>query len=453
MSVAYGAGTSFTYLTLTNGTLCANSVFTDPDPGVTKACFTKVVNVGDTTPPTASITSPSSDARVSGTLSITASAHDTVGVTSVSLYLDNSLMATDASSPYAFTLDTTSLANGTHTLTVKAYDAAGNIGTSGNVTVTVANTPPASNGGGSGAGYTPPPVTTPTFAITSVTVSDVTDTSANITVSTHAPAGIQVKYGPTTAFTQSTGISSPLTTAYLQLTNLSPHTVYDFVVLATPPGGTTITSETYILTTTGGTASSGGTTPPPADTTTTTVTPPAVSSFPDNIAYGDTGSEVILLQKTLKALGFFPASVSPSTYFGTITEHALLLFQNAHDLNKSGFLDTQSQTLLEKVVANTPGTGTTTPTGNTSGTSSSASGSFTRSLSYGSTGPDVTALQHLLANDGDYTAGIFSTFFGSLTQAGVQAFQAKHGIISYGTPDTTGYGAVGPKTRGVLNGL
>ncbi|MFZ2978487.1 MAG: Ig-like domain-containing protein, partial [Candidatus Magasanikiibacteriota bacterium] len=61
------------------------------------------------------------------------------GVTQVELYVDNSLVSTDVSTPYSFSLDTTSLSNGVHVLTAKAYDQAGNVGTSTNVSVTVNN--------------------------------------------------------------------------------------------------------------------------------------------------------------------------------------------------------------------------------------------------------------------------------------------------------------------------
>jgi alpha-L-rhamnosidase len=39
VTVAYGAGTSFTEKSLTAGTPCDNAVFGDPDYGVVKACF------------------------------------------------------------------------------------------------------------------------------------------------------------------------------------------------------------------------------------------------------------------------------------------------------------------------------------------------------------------------------------------------------------------------------
>ena len=95
-------------------------------------------------PPTVSITSPVSGATVSGTINVAASATDSAGVAKVEFYLDNSLQATDTSSPYTWTWNTTSAANGSHTIMAKAYDAAGNAATASR-TVTVSNA-----GGGSG---------------------------------------------------------------------------------------------------------------------------------------------------------------------------------------------------------------------------------------------------------------------------------------------------------------
>jgi glucose/arabinose dehydrogenase/regulation of enolase protein 1 (concanavalin A-like superfamily) len=93
----------------------------------------------DTTAPTVSVTSPSSGATVSGTANISANATDDVGVTKVEFYVDGSIKSTDTTSPYNFSWDTTSSANSSHSLVAKAYDAAGNIGTSTSVSVTVNN--------------------------------------------------------------------------------------------------------------------------------------------------------------------------------------------------------------------------------------------------------------------------------------------------------------------------
>ncbi len=99
---------------------------------------------GDTTPPTTSITSPTNGATVSGTITVAANASDSVGVTRVELWVDGVLTGSDTTSPYQISWNTTTASNGGHTLQSRAYDAAGNVGSSSNVNVTV------SNGGGGG---------------------------------------------------------------------------------------------------------------------------------------------------------------------------------------------------------------------------------------------------------------------------------------------------------------
>jgi len=94
---------------------------------------------GDTTAPTVSITSPANGATVVGTISINATASDNVGVTKVEFYVDGALKSTDTTSPYSYSWDSSSVANGSHSLTAKAYDAALNVGTSSAINVTVNN--------------------------------------------------------------------------------------------------------------------------------------------------------------------------------------------------------------------------------------------------------------------------------------------------------------------------
>jgi subtilisin family serine protease len=96
----------------------------------------------DTTPPTVSITAPAPGATVSGTVTIAASASDDVGVARVELRVDGALLATDTAAPYSAAWDTTAVANGSHTLSARALDAAGNAATSAAVTVTVSNAAP-----------------------------------------------------------------------------------------------------------------------------------------------------------------------------------------------------------------------------------------------------------------------------------------------------------------------
>jgi subtilisin family serine protease len=83
----------------------------------------------DLIPPAVSFTAPAEGATVSGSVSVTASATDNVGVTKVEFYEGTTRLATDTASPYSFSWATRNVPNGTRTLTAKAYDAVGNIGT------------------------------------------------------------------------------------------------------------------------------------------------------------------------------------------------------------------------------------------------------------------------------------------------------------------------------------
>ena len=86
------------------------------------------VSTVDTTPPSVSISSPSSGATVSGTVQITGTATDNVGVTQVQLSVDGALNSTCSSLTFSCSWNAGSAAPGSHTFTVKASDAAGNIG-------------------------------------------------------------------------------------------------------------------------------------------------------------------------------------------------------------------------------------------------------------------------------------------------------------------------------------
>ena len=96
--------------------------------------------VADTTPPTVSVTAPTSGATVSGTTTISANAADNVAVASVQFKLDgNNIGTADTTSPYSFSWNTTGVSNGNHSLTAVATDTSGLSTTSSSVTVTVNN--------------------------------------------------------------------------------------------------------------------------------------------------------------------------------------------------------------------------------------------------------------------------------------------------------------------------
>ncbi len=133
---------SWTSTSSTNGShsLVSKAYDAANNVGTSATVTVTVSNSGsDTTPPTCSITSPTAGSTVSGTVTITASASDNVGVTKVEIYVDGALRVTDTASPYTWSWNTTTFANSSHTITAKAYDAAGNIGQAANVSVTVNN--------------------------------------------------------------------------------------------------------------------------------------------------------------------------------------------------------------------------------------------------------------------------------------------------------------------------
>ena len=60
-------------------------------------------------------------------------------MTKVEFLRDGVMYGQDTTAPYSASLNTTTVTNGSHTFGARAYDAAGNMGTAANVTVTVSN--------------------------------------------------------------------------------------------------------------------------------------------------------------------------------------------------------------------------------------------------------------------------------------------------------------------------
>lgn len=102
----------------------------------------------DPTAPTATLTAPTPGSTVSGSITVSATASDDVGLARVDFLLDGALLGSDTTAPYAIAWDTTTTNNGAHVLQARAVDLADNTGTSAAVGVTVAN-------GGGGGGGTP----------------------------------------------------------------------------------------------------------------------------------------------------------------------------------------------------------------------------------------------------------------------------------------------------------
>jgi hypothetical protein len=93
----------------------------------------------DTQPPAIVITSPRGGSLLNGTVNITVSASDNVGVVKTEAYVDGILVGSSTSGSATFPWDSASVVDGTHTLQARAYDVANNVGISASVTVTVKN--------------------------------------------------------------------------------------------------------------------------------------------------------------------------------------------------------------------------------------------------------------------------------------------------------------------------
>jgi thermitase len=128
----------------------------------------------DKTPPVVSFSAPLSGESISGTRTVFVSATDNVQVDSVELYINGVLKSTMTGTPYQWSWNTLSYANGTYTLTAIARDHSGNSATATR-SVTVSNL----------ADTTPP-----TVAITSPIGGTTVSTNQTVTVSASDNRGV-----------------------------------------------------------------------------------------------------------------------------------------------------------------------------------------------------------------------------------------------------------------------
>lgn len=99
-----------------------------------------VANVvpSDSTPPSVAFSSPANGAVVAGTVNVSVSSADNVGVTKVELYIGGILYGQSNTATATFSWDTTSYLDGSQTLEARAYDAANNVA-SRTITVNLKN--------------------------------------------------------------------------------------------------------------------------------------------------------------------------------------------------------------------------------------------------------------------------------------------------------------------------
>ena len=131
--------TTFTGLSQGSHTLDVIAIDVAGNADPTPASFTWMV---DTQAPTGAITAPSGGATVSGTVAVTASANDNLGVAGVQFTLDGTNLGSPVSSPpYTMQWDTTGATDGSHTLGATVRDQAGNSVNLATIDLTVSNGP------------------------------------------------------------------------------------------------------------------------------------------------------------------------------------------------------------------------------------------------------------------------------------------------------------------------
>src|SRR4029453_16600990 len=109
---------SWTTTTATDASHTITAVASDA-AGNSRTSMAVTVNIAnDITPPSVSTTAPANGATVSNTVTVSASASDNVGVASVQFQIDGAnLGAPDTAAPYSASWNTTTVTNGSHTIT------------------------------------------------------------------------------------------------------------------------------------------------------------------------------------------------------------------------------------------------------------------------------------------------------------------------------------------------
>jgi hypothetical protein len=96
--------------------------------------------IQDVTPPSIFLTSPTNGSNLSGTVNISATATDNIGVVGVQFQLNGTnLGAEDKTNPFSISWNTTGVAPGQYTLTAIARDAAGNFTSSAPLKVNISS--------------------------------------------------------------------------------------------------------------------------------------------------------------------------------------------------------------------------------------------------------------------------------------------------------------------------
>ncbi|MGN6607627.1 MAG: Ig-like domain-containing protein [Jatrophihabitans sp.] len=146
--------TSWSSAAVANGSHTLTVTATDTSGVRTTVSRSVIVQNADATPPTISVSAPTSGSAVAGTVAVTGTAADNTTVASVQVSVDGGAWQTaTGTGSWTWTWDSTAIADGGHTVTARASDMSGNTAAM-SVSVTVANAGPAVNVSAPAAGST-----------------------------------------------------------------------------------------------------------------------------------------------------------------------------------------------------------------------------------------------------------------------------------------------------------
>jgi len=233
-------------------------------------------------------------------------------------------------------------------------------------------------------------------------------------------------------------VGSGSTTTYSD-TSVSGSKLYYYKITSLNTSGESAASAAVSATTTGGGGGGGGgsggggsvvSTPSTPVTPATPATPAVPATQIEGCTPGNLFSTTSGKSCTVSATPAVPAT--PATQIEGCTSGNLFSITSGKSCTVSA----------------TPATPATPTAGSIPST-----GSYKVSLTTGSKGNNVTALQNFLKSQGVdiYPEGLVTGYFGNLTKAAVGRFQLKNGVVT--TARDPGYGYVGPKTRAKINAL
>jgi hypothetical protein len=433
--------------------------------------------VTDTTPPTITITEPGNGQTVSGTaLAFSAQASDNTGVSGVLFSVNGTPVGTeDTTAPYGVLVNTTQYGNGAYTLTARARDQAGNTATS-SVLVTISNTTPSPD-------TTPPSI--PQNLVGGASRGSIT-LSWNLSVDDTGVVGYRVERCTGSSCTNFVEIGVSTGNGYTD-TEIKDSTTYTYRVRALDAAqnlsgySNTASADTPRRTSGGGGGSKkkknsttiyqSGTLTPDSTTNLLLNAQQSTYSFSSSggsfsygpftqfLTRGSTGTQVRMLQELLRDKGLLTQD-SVTGYFGEKTLGAVKQYQcmkgilcsGTPESNGYGTVGLRTRTALnaERTGGVTLPTTPVPPTTPVVPTTPGTGGAITAFLYRGVNHPQVATLQSFLMKQGYLPQDTPTTFFGQLTDGALKRFQCEKLSVCSGTPDTTGYGATGPRTRALV---